>query len=68
MVPARLKQLALRERICLNLLGTPASGLGLAHVGRRLDRRNELEANVADADEPNDGAGNDSHPAVVQED
>lgn len=39
---------------CLDLLGTPA-GIGLAHIARGLDRRDELEDDIADADASDDG-------------
>lgn len=50
----------------LHLLGAPA-GIGLAHVGGRLDGGYELEHDVADADEADNGAGDDAQPAVVQQ-
>lgn len=52
---------------CLDLLGTPA-GVGLAHVGRGLDGRDELEDGVADTDQADDGAGNDAEDAAAEED
>lgn len=51
----------------LHLFGAPAS-VGLAHVGRRLDGGDELENDVADTNEADDGAGEDAQDAVVQED
>lgn len=51
----------------LHLLGTPA-GIGLSHVGRRLDGRDEFQDDVADADEANDGARDDAQHAIVQQD
>lgn len=51
----------------LHLLGAPA-GIRLAHVGWRLDGGDEFEHNIADADEADDGAGDDAQPAVVQQD
>lgn len=53
--------------VFLDLLGAPA-GVGLPHVGRRLDGGDELEDDVAHADEPHDGASNDAQHAVVQQD
>lgn len=50
----------------LHLLGAPA-GVGLPHIGRRLDRRDEFENDVADADEADDGARDDAQHAVVQQ-
>lgn len=44
------------ERIRLDLLGAPA-GVGLAHVARGLDRRDELEGNVGDTDNANNATG-----------
>lgn len=55
------------SQVSLHLLGAPA-GIGLAHVGGRLDGGDELEHNVADADEADDGAGDNAQPAVVQQD
>lgn len=49
------------------MLGTPA-GVGLAHVGGRLDGRDELEDGVADTDQADDGAGNDAEDAAAKED
>lgn len=53
--------------VCLDLLGAPA-GVGLAHVGGRLDGRDELEDGVADTDQADDGAGNDAEDAAAEED
>lgn len=53
--------------LLLHLLGAPA-GVGLAHVGGRLDAGDELEDDVADADEADEGAGDDAQHAVVQQD
>ncbi len=51
----------------LDLLGAPA-GVRLAHVGWGLDGWDELEGDVADADDADDGAGNDAEDAVVEQD
>lgn len=51
------KQSALMEPTCLDLLGTPASGLGLAHVGRGLDRGDKLEGDVGDTDDADSATG-----------
>lgn len=56
-----------RSRSPLHLLSSP-SGIGLAHVGGRLDRGNELEHDVAHADEADDRARDDAQHAVVQQD
>lgn len=53
--------------VSLHLLRTPAS-VGLPHVGGRLDGRDELEDDVADADEADDGARDDAQHAVVEQD
>lgn len=52
---------------CLDLLGAPA-GVGLAHVCGGLDGGDELEDGVADADEADDGAGDDAQDVAVEED
>lgn len=44
--------------VILNLLGAP-TGIRLAHVRRGLDRRDELERSVRDADEADDGTADD---------
>ena len=49
----------------LDLLGAPA-GIRLAHVRRRLDGGDELEDDVSNADETDDGTGNDSERAHVE--
>lgn len=51
----------------LHLLGAPA-GVRLAHVGRRLDGGDKLEGDVADADDADDGAGDDAEDVVVEQD
>lgn len=50
-----------------HLLGAPA-GVGLAHVGGRLDGGDELEHDVDDADQADDRAGDDAQDVVVEED
>lgn len=50
----------------LDALGTPAS-IGLPHVGGGLDRGDELETDVAEAGEADDGAS-DFGPDAVAED
>lgn len=52
--------------VCLDLLGAPA-GVGLAHVGRGLNGGDELEDGVADANEADEGAGNDAEDAAAEE-
>lgn len=42
---------------CLNLFGAPTR-VAIAHVGGRLDRGDELENNVANANDDDDAAGN----------
>lgn len=51
----------------LDLLSTPTL-IRLAHVRRRLDGGNELEDEVANTDETDDGAGNVTQHPVVQQD
>ena len=51
----------------LDLLGAPA-GIRLAHVRRRLNGGDELEDDVGDADEADNGTGNDSERAHVEHD
>lgn len=51
----------------LNLLSTPGL-VRLAHVGRRLDRRNELQRHVPQSDDSNNGACNVLQHEVVQHD
>lgn len=41
----------------LNLLGAPARGVGLTHVGRGLDGGHKLESNVGDTDDTNNTTG-----------
>ncbi len=53
--------------IILDLLGAPAL-VGLAHVGGGLDGGDELEGDVADADEADDAARDDAQDAVVEQD
>lgn len=50
----------------LDLLSTPA-GVGLAHVGRGLDRGDELENGVADTDHANDATGDVVEDVVAEE-
>lgn len=50
----------------LHLLGTP-TGVGLPHVGRRLNRRDELQDDIADTDETDDGASDDAQHTVMQQ-
>jgi hypothetical protein len=40
----------------------------LAHVGRGLDGGDELESDVSETDEADEGAGNDAQDVVVQQD
>lgn len=63
-MPRRAERLELG---LLDLLSTPAL-VSLAHVGRGLDRRNELESDVADTNEADNAAGNDAEDMVVEED
>lgn len=51
----------------LDLLRAPAE-LRLPHVGGGLDGGDELEGGVADADEADDGAGDDAQDVAVEED
>ncbi len=51
----------------LDLLGAPA-GIGFPHVGRRLNRRDELKGDIADSDESDDRASDDPEDAVMKED
>jgi hypothetical protein len=51
----------------LDLLGTP-SGVRLSHVRRRLDRGNELEDDVGDTNEADNGPGNYRKCRFTQED
>jgi len=55
------------EGRCLNLLRAPA-GVRFPHVGRGFDGGNELEGDISHTDQANDGAGNNSQDAVVEED
>ena len=61
----------MKTEVCLefalHLLGAPA-GIGLAHVGRRLNGRDELETAVGQANKADDGAGDDAQDVVVEED
>ena len=50
-----------------HLLRAPA-GVGLAHVGGRLDGGDELEDDIDDADQADDRAGDDAQDAIVEED
>lgn len=49
----------------LDLLGTPASVFGLAHVGRGLDGGNELESDVGNTGDTHDAASNLAENAVA---
>ena len=51
----------------LDLLGAPAL-VGFPHVGGRLDGRDELEDDVDDAGEADDGAGDDGQGVLAQDD
>ena len=51
----------------LDLLGTPA-GISFPHVGGRLDRGDELEDDVDDASEADDGAGDLGKGVVAKDD
>jgi hypothetical protein len=51
----------------LDLLSAPPS-IRLAHVRRRLNGRDELEGGIGDADDANDGTGNDPENVVVEQD
>lgn len=52
--------------VSLHLFRAPAS-VRFPHIGRRLDAGDELEDDVADTDETDDGASNDAQDAVVQQ-
>lgn len=67
MILAGPKQPALREQPRLDLLSTPASGVGLAHVGRGLDRGNELEGDVGDTEDANDATGDLAEDLVAED-
>ena len=54
-------------KYCLDLLGTPAGNLSLAHVGGGLDRGNELEANVGETDDTNDTTSNLAEDHVTED-
>ena len=56
-----------RPPIGLDLFRTPA-GIGLAHVRGGLDGWDELENDVGDTDDADDGAGNYAQDAVVEQD
>lgn len=51
----------------LHLLSTP-TGVGLPHVGRRLNRWDKLQDDIADTDETDNGASNDAQHTVMQQD
>jgi hypothetical protein len=55
------------RRRSLDLLGAPA-GIGFAHVRGRLDGRNELEDDIGETDDADDGAGNDTEDAAAEDD
>jgi hypothetical protein len=61
---ASLPSLMRLEGRSLDLFGAPA-GVGFPHVGRGLNRGDELQGDISDTDESNDGAGNDPEDAVV---
>lgn len=42
----------------LDLLSSPSSDIGFAHVGRGLNRGNPLESDVCDTSDADNGAGN----------
>ena len=50
---------------CLDLLGAPAGDVGFAHVGRGLDRGDELEGDVGNTDDADNSTSNlaDHHVA-----
>lgn len=51
----------------LDLLSAP-SLVRLAHVGRRLNRRNELEHDVSDTNDTDNGGSNLAQNGVVEQD
>ena len=51
----------------LHLLGAPPGGLSLAHVAGGLDRRDELEDDVAEADDAHDAAGDVADDLLAEE-
>jgi hypothetical protein len=50
----------------LDLLSTPAL-VGLAHVGRRLNGRDELESDISDTDQANQRAVDDAQDVIVEQ-
>lgn len=66
MPPLDLPSISSREAL-LHLLGAPA-GIGLAHVGRRLNGGHKLKHAVGQADDADNGASNDAQGVVVEED
>lgn len=54
------------DLLAIHLLSTPAL-VGLAHVRRGLNGRNELQSKVSDADEANNRTGNVPQHTVVQQ-
>lgn len=55
-----------QEPAGLNLLSAPAL-VGLAHVGGGLDGRNELESQVSETSETDDGASDVAEHVAVEE-
>lgn len=51
----------------LDLLGAPAL-VRLAHIGGRLDRRNELQHQVSNTSDADDGGGDLAEDVVVEKD
>lgn len=51
----------------LHLLGAPPGGLSLAHVAGGLDRGDELEDDVAEADDAHDAAGDVADDLLAEE-
>lgn len=51
----------------LDLFSSPSS-IGFAHVGRGLDRGDELEDGVADADDAYGGTGDDAENTTAEKD
>jgi hypothetical protein len=50
----------------LDLLSAPTSVFGVAHVARGLDGRNELECDITNADDANNGASNLGKPHLTE--
>lgn len=49
------------------MFGAPTGNLGLAHVCGRLNRRDKLENNVADADNADNRAGNFAENGITKD-